>query len=49
MGMSASRVDGDHKIVQENQLSRPILELCGRHVIMLQMEVPQVALFRQLA
>ena len=30
-------------------VSRPLLELCGRHVIMLQMEVPQIAVFRQLA
>ena len=30
-------------------MSRPLLELRGRHVIILQMEVPQVALFRQLA
>ena len=31
------------------QVNRPLLEMCGRHVIMLQMEVPQVAPFRQLA
>ena len=31
------------------QLSCPLLELYGGHVTMLQMEVPQVALFRQLA
>ena len=30
------------------QVSRPLLELCGRHVVMLQMKVPQIALFRQL-
>ena len=28
---------------------RPLLELRGRHVVMLQMKVPQVALFRQVA
>ena len=29
-------------------MNRPLLELCGRHVVVLQMEVPQIALFRQL-
>ena len=29
-------------------MSCPLLELCGRRVIMLEMEVPQVALVRQL-
>ena len=31
------------------QLSRPPLELCGRDAIMLQVEVPQVPLLRQVA
>ena len=30
------------------QVSRPLQELRGRHVVVLQMKVPQVALFRQL-
>ena len=29
-------------------MSRPLLELCGRHVVVLQMKVPQIALLRQL-
>ena len=29
-------------------MSRPLLELCGRHVIGRQMKVPEVALVRQL-
>ena len=31
------------------QVSRYLPELCGRHVIMFQMKVLQVALFKQLA
>ena len=29
-------------------MSRPLLELRGRHVVVLQLKVPQVALVRQL-
>ena len=37
------------QIFRNIHVSRPLLELCGTRVIMLQMEVPQVALFRQFA
>ena len=30
------------------QVSCPLLELCGRHVVVFQVKIPQVALFRQL-
>ena len=49
-GMSSPRVDRSHEFLSRNiQVSRSLLELSGRHVIMYQMKVLQVALFRQLA
>ena len=49
MGMSSPRVDRGHQFSRHIQVSRPLLDLCGGHVIMLQMDVPQVALLRQVA
>ena len=37
------------KITRKIQVSRPLLELYGIHVVMLQMKVPQVPIVRQLA
>ena len=48
MGISSPRVDRGHKFSRNIQVSRPLLELRGRHVVVLQMKVPQVALVRQL-
>ena len=48
MGMSSPRTDNGHKLSKNVQVSRPLLELCGTHVVVLQMKVPQVALVRQL-
>ena len=46
--MSSPRAGRGRKKSRNVQASRPLLELCGGHVIMLQVELPQVALFRQL-
>ena len=46
--MSSPRVDKGHIIFQNIQVSRPLLELCGRHVVVLRMKVPQIAPFRQI-
>ena len=49
MGISSPRAGRGHKNFQEYPSeSRPLLELRGRHVVVLQVKVPQVALVRQL-
>ena len=48
MGMSSPRAVEVKKNSRNVQVSRPLLELRGRHVAVLQMKVPQVALVRQL-
>ena len=47
--MSSPRLDRGHQFSKNIQVSRPLLELSGRHLTMFQMEVAQVALFRHLA
>ena len=48
-GMSSPLVDKGHNFYKSIQVSRSLLELCGRHAMMFQVKVPQVALVRQLA
>ena len=49
MGVSSPRDDRDQKMSRNIQVSRPLLALCSRHVVILLMKVPQIAFFQQLA
>ena len=48
MGMSSPSAGRGHNLSRNVPVSRPLLELRGRRVVVLQVKVPQVALVRQL-
>ena len=48
MGMFLPRVDGGCSVSRNVQVSRPLFELCGGHVVVFKMNMPQVALVSKL-